>query len=291
MRRLLPIILLVLVCTSSAAAKHWRGILPMHSTRADVEAVLGKPPSGQSFPNGSSYSLDEGEIFIVFTDEASLKQNNCETVAPGTVLSIRVMPKDEMLVNLKFDEKLFKKFGPDPEGSQAFIDEKEGLVIIAFKDYVQEVIYFASASDRVRCPGLHENPEKLVPTTIVCGGGRKFDEYGDISLSDEKARLDNFAIQLMNEETAQGYIIVYAGRKATAAEAQTRADRARNYVISVREINPERVKAIDGGFNEELTVTLYIVPAGAGPPTLAPTVDPKDVEIIFEKKRRPRKKP
>src|SRR5205823_13125607 len=35
----------------------------------------------------------------------------------------------------------------------------------------------------------------------------KFDEYGNIRFNDEKARLDNFAIQLQNEPTAQGYII------------------------------------------------------------------------------------
>ncbi|HLM24214.1 MAG TPA: hypothetical protein VK274_04115 [Pyrinomonadaceae bacterium] len=44
MRKFLPIILLILVPTSTALAKDWRGILPMHSTRADVEALLGPQP-------------------------------------------------------------------------------------------------------------------------------------------------------------------------------------------------------------------------------------------------------
>ena len=33
----------------------------------------------------------------------------------------------------------------------------------------------------------------------------KFDEYGNIKFNDEKARLDNYAIQLQNEPGAQGY--------------------------------------------------------------------------------------
>lgn len=42
---------------------------------------------------------------------------------------------------------------------------------------------------------------------------RKFDEYGDINFEDEKARLDNFAVQLQNEPSARGYIIAYSGRR------------------------------------------------------------------------------
>ncbi|HEU4833761.1 MAG TPA: Ig-like domain-containing protein, partial [Pyrinomonadaceae bacterium] len=38
---------------------------------------------------------------------------------------------------------------------------------------------------------------------------RKFDEYGNIRFNDEKARLDNYAIQLQNEPGSQGTIIVY----------------------------------------------------------------------------------
>ena len=46
------------------------------------------------------------------------------------------------------------------------------------------------------------------------------DDYGDIRWSDEKARLDNFGIQLSNEKDSVGYIIVYAGQKATIGEAR-----------------------------------------------------------------------
>jgi hypothetical protein len=94
----------------------------------------------------------------------------------------------------------------------------------------------------------------------------------------------------MNEENAIGYIIVYAGRRATVAEAQLRANRARDYVINVRKINPQRVKAVDGGYHEELTVQLHITPADAEPPSAMSTVDASQVEIIYEKKPRPRSK-
>ena len=42
---------------------------------------------------------------------------------------------------------------------------------------------------------------------------RKFDEFGDIQYSDLIARLDNFAVQLQNEPTVKGFIMVYRGRR------------------------------------------------------------------------------
>ena len=118
--------------------------------------------------------------------------------------------------------------------------------------------------------------------------GMAFDSYGDIRFSDEKARLDNFAIQLQNQPAATGYIFVCAGQKAVVAEAQLRANRARDYLINVREIDPGRVKAVDCGYQPDLTVYFYVVPPGTEPPMIESTIDPKDVQIIYEKKRRPR---
>jgi len=300
MRRLLLCALLVLVYASSVAAKDWRGILPLHSTRAEVEALLGRPPSrppdhsDKLHPGRSIYYLDEGEVYIVFADEEFLKRHSCPAVALGTVLMVQITPNEPMPVSsLNLDEKTFTKFDPSSGsdlGYEGFIDKKEGLVIRAQNGTVQQLVYLASASDQARCSAYYETPENFVHI-IVCGlGGMPFDEYGDIRFADEKARLDNFAIQLTNDRNSVGHIIVYAGRKAVVGEAQIRANRARDYLINVRKINPDRVKAVDGGYREEITVRLHIAPPDAGPPPVMPTLDPSQVEIIYEKKRRaPRK--
>lgn len=109
---------------------------------------------------------------------------------------------------------------------------------------------------------------------------RLFDQYGNIAFNDEKARLDNFAIQLQNEPGSQGYIIAYAGRRARTGEAQARADRAKDYLVNTRGIDPGRIVTVDGGYREDLTVELWIVPQGATPPTASPTLQPSDVTII-----------
>jgi len=92
---------------------------------------------------------------------------------------------------------------------------------------------------------------------------RKFDEYGNIRFNDEKARLDNFAIQLQNEPAAQGYIIGYG---SCDAEGQTRANRAKDYLVNTRGIDAGRLVVVDGGCMPELKVELWIVPSGATPP-------------------------
>jgi hypothetical protein len=106
---------------------------------------------------------------------------------------------------------------------------------------------------------------------------RKIDEYGRIQFNDEKARLDNFAIELQNDPTATGYIIAYGGRVGRRGEAQARADRAKNYLVNQRGIDPSRIQTIDGGFREDLTVELWIAPSGATQPELSPSVDPSEV--------------
>jgi hypothetical protein len=115
---------------------------------------------------------------------------------------------------------------------------------------------------------------------------RKFDEYGNIRFNDEKARLDNFAIALQNEPGAQGHIIAYGGRRGRAGEAQARADRARDYLVNTRGIDPGRIVTVDGGFRENLTVELWIVPTGAAAPTATPTVDASEVQTTTPRTRR-----
>jgi hypothetical protein len=78
---------------------------------------------------------------------------------------------------------------------------------------------------------------------------------------------------------------------ASFAEAQIRGNRARNYLIRVRKIDPKRIKVIDAGHREVLTVALYTWPAGANPPPIESTVEKSEVQIVYEKKKRvPRKR-
>ncbi|MFN2598186.1 MAG: hypothetical protein ABR563_13485 [Pyrinomonadaceae bacterium] len=95
---------------------------------------------------------------------------------------------------------------------------------------------------------------------------KPFDEYGDISRDDEKARLDNFAAELQAEPSAQGYIVVYAAPNARPGAASKRAQYAKDYLVTTRGIDASRIVVVDGGTSSAFGVRLWIVPAGAAPP-------------------------
>ncbi len=96
----------------------------------------------------------------------------------------------------------------------------------------------------------------------------KVDEYGEVNEEDEMARLDNFAVQLMNRPGEQGYVIASAGKKSKNGETKTVIDRTRNYLVKMRGLDASRLVTVDGGKTENPIRQLWIVPAGAAPPVL-----------------------
>jgi hypothetical protein len=104
-------------------------------------------------------------------------------------------------------------------------------------------------------------------------GPRKFDEYADLRFNDEKARLDNFAIQLQQEPGTQGYYVIFG---SCDGEADQRSGRAVDYLVNNRGIDRSRITVVNGGCREQLTVELWLRPTGATEPTPSnsATVDP-----------------
>ena len=112
----------------------------------------------------------------------------------------------------------------------------------------------------------------------------KFDEFGDINCEDEYARLDNFAIHLQNEPSAQGYIIFYTGRRfrgrlPRVGEAAARSGRLKPYLVNRRGIPDERVVVINGGYQESFQIELWIVPFGSSPPEPSSTVPASEIKF------------
>lgn len=88
-----------------------------------------------------------------------------------------------------------------------------------------------------------------------------FDQYGDIKFEDEQARLDNFAIQILNMSPSRGLILMYVGKKTFKGEAAYRLQRAKSY-LNFRGIDSSRIIAVDCGFVQDQTAMLYVVPDG-----------------------------
>jgi hypothetical protein len=116
----------------------------------------------------------------------------------------------------------------------------------------------------------------------------RFDEYGDINLESERARLDNYAIGLQDDPTMNGYIVCYGGRRGRRGEATARCERAKKYLAGYRGIEATRLVLIDGGFREQLTVALWIMPPNVKPP-VDPSVHPNEVQFIEGPRKRSRR--
>ena len=138
---------------------------------------------------------------------------------------------------------------------------------------------FTAAVDVTGLPGYCSSAASCTTNTCGLRSGRKVDEYGALNQADEKARLDQFAVELKKEPTAQGYILSYAGRRARAGEAQMRGDKAKTHLVKGRGFDERKIVVIDAGHREELAIELYIVRSGEMPPLATPTVEPDEVEI------------
>lgn len=109
-------------------------------------------------------------------------------------------------------------------------------------------------------------PASCAVSIPIVAKPHKFDEYYDIARNDEKARLDNYAIQLQAEPGSEGYVIVYPSRKANPTQGQARAQRISDYLVNTRGIDSHRVVITMGPAREDWLFELWIVPQGAQPP-------------------------
>ena len=140
------------------------------------------------------------------------------------------------------------------------------------------------------CKGSASKTTQVKLQPIACGGGA-FDQYGDINFEDEKARLDNFAIAVINEPLASAHIQMTAGQETYEGEAAERLARIKSYLADVREIDPNRIVTLDCGFSEDLRVRLWVIPLGVSHPECVNSGEPP-VEVKFTKRRpKPSKKP
>lgn len=109
---------------------------------------------------------------------------------------------------------------------------------------------------------------------IITGDDMKFDEYSDLKFSEEKPRLDNVAIQLQQMPGAQALYFIFG---SCEGEADQRAQRAVDYLVNKRGIDRSRLKVVNSGCRETLTVEVWITPIDVPyPPTPgnAATVEP-----------------
>lgn len=156
MARMALLCLSIALLADSAVAKGWRGIVPLHSTRADVERLLG-PPADQS-EMASTYKLKDEVVFIIYASgpPCGLDRTSGWRVPRGTVVSITVSPKERLLLSsLSINESKYgKKSDLHRRDVITYSNKEEGESIDVFLGEVMSIHYLPAAKDKhLSCPG------------------------------------------------------------------------------------------------------------------------------------------
>lgn len=122
-----------------------------------------------------------------------------------------------------------------------------------------------TATLNVRAAGLDCPASCAVQIPIPKLDCRKFDEFPNIPRNEEKARLDNFAIDLQNAPGSTAYVVVYPRQAGRPGEAEQHTTRVVDYLVSYRGIDASRIIKLIGPTRDVLTVELWTCPQGVRP--------------------------
>jgi len=156
-RTLLTTISIVFLTSNFVEARPWRGIEPLHSTRADVERLFGSKVV-RCAHSSCIYDLGEEIAFVLYAKDSSCKNDDATTtwnVPAGTVIEIGVhFREDKPLSELEFDLSKFEKVEDKHlRGLIYYVNLEEGVRIEGGLETASGVTYFQSAKyNYLRCP-------------------------------------------------------------------------------------------------------------------------------------------
>jgi len=145
----------------------------------------------------------------------------------------------------------------------------------------QRIIATLTADDGSSDPSCAQSAQAvsiIAPITKIAIVAREFDECINCTFDDQKARLDNLAVELQNDPSTRAYIIAYGGRLSPVGQVEKLMSRARDYIVRQRGIDASRLVVVNGGFREEDSVELWVVPSGAAAPQATPTVQAGEIK-------------
>lgn len=145
----------------------------------------------------------------------------------------------------------------------------------------QRIIATLTADDGSSDPACAQSAQAvsiIAPIKKVAIVAREFDECDNCTFDDQKARLDNLAVELQNDPTTRAHIIAYGGRMSPVGQVERLMSRAREYLVTQRGIDASRLVVVNGGFREDDSVELWVVPSGATAPQPTPTVQAGEIK-------------
>lgn len=130
---------------------------------------------------------------------------------------------------------------------------------------VNDGVYDATCAQRVAVDTFIPPPPPVEDPVCIL-----FDEFPFRSFDDDKARLDNLAIEMQNSPSWNAYIIMYQGtdrRSKRSGQVSKLSTRALDYLVKVRGVDPSRITVVRAGARPTTTYQFWLCPPGAELPT------------------------
>lgn len=179
-------------------------------------------------------------------------------------------PGDTVTFTVSVDDKKSDEYIYDWTISSGTIVEGRGEKIIrVYTDREPEAGVSLVATVEIKglpegCPSKFSAKFSVDPAPPTCGLSITLDEYGKISLRDEKARLSVVALELQNNNERIAVFILYHNKKDSSSTLQKRISRISDYLTQSHKIPKERLKFISGGEADVISTRIYLARSAEG---------------------------
>jgi hypothetical protein len=248
MKRIITCLYLTVGIATVCHGQGWRGIIPLHSTREDVERLIGRPTEA----NGITYDLKTERVSIFYSGGPCVKGWPYGWNVPrDVVIKVVIYPKTRLtLEQLGIDVKNYIKSRNAQLGGTDYTNKDAGTSVgLKENGEVEVVQHEPSANDKnLLCPDAADREREIESgqsayiTPILY--------YFDVSAKEETVRIEFFADQLKKYPPKSNiYIIGYASAEECANKGGIRADRVKEHLIEKLHVDGRRIDTIDGGRN------------------------------------------
>jgi len=247
----------------------WNGIVPIRSTRVDVEKRYGTATAECH----CVYSTANETINIDYSKGPCQGPPYGWDVPLDTVLRITVYPKVPLTVSES--ELIVQKYvrSHDTSETATYYTNIETGIRYAFQHgRPSSISYIPSSKDiALRCAGFPPYE----------AGIREYHPYSAFLATAPvmKERLNDFGFQLASDSKLKGYIIVYAAPSAKEGEATAMGENAKRRLTKRFRELANRLVVINGGRRDIAQYELFLIPSDMPAPSPTPTIASKKLKL------------
>jgi len=259
----LTILLMITSLAFTQDTPGWRGIVPLQSTREQLEQLVGVLDR-----RCQCYSTETESIRVEYASGPCTGDLPGWNVPADTVLSLKIYPKKPLVFSeLKIQKEDFVTTVDDTVTTYYGNGEKGLRYAVTSLGTVASIWHGPSVKqNKLRCAGFP-------PTDGGITAYQPYDQF-PFETVDDKVRLGEFGVRLLKEPQLKGYIIVYGQRDKVASVDQF-VKSAKTYLVEELNLNPNSIETSNGGYREHATVELFLIPREWPPPIATPTFSSK----------------